>query len=357
MQEALHEHAQLHSASLRQFFEDDLGRLPLSVSLCANMMRADETLDSVDDLIGRFRSIDLADVDAQGHNPQVPSRQYLGLVRSVLLAVERLRQSAADSAEDKKLAMDLLAVLPSDTPVGLFRGEAAEDNEQRQDEGNNSALDRLLPAGTRVLVQRLVAKPEYNGKRARVLSFDARKGRYRVALDEGQELSLKPECVARLGCDRMFGAACKGFERARQVLKPHGLLRGAADETAHVGSVHKLVRLCTRQRLHGTVLFDDHAEAAAVLGRLVGRLDRLTGEWKQRFDVREYTRADDEVVPCVRQVLEHADALGPTALGLDKQCEFQQRLGAAEYTRTCNFKQAAVHWQEAVEIARRVHGD
>jgi tetratricopeptide (TPR) repeat protein len=56
-----------------------------------------------------------------------------------------------------------------------------------------------LPAGTRVLVQRL-AKPEHNGKRVRVLSFDARTGRYTVALDDGKELSLKAECVAKAGC-------------------------------------------------------------------------------------------------------------------------------------------------------------
>jgi hypothetical protein len=59
---------------------------------------------------------------------------------------------------------------------------------------------RPLPDGTRVLVQRLVAKPEHNGKRARVVSFDARTGRYAVALDDGKELSLKVECVARAGC-------------------------------------------------------------------------------------------------------------------------------------------------------------
>ncbi len=53
-----------------------------------------------------------------------------------------------------------------------------------------------LPAGTRVLVQRLVAnlKPEYNGKGACVLSFDGCTGRYAVALDDGKELSLKAEC-------------------------------------------------------------------------------------------------------------------------------------------------------------------
>ncbi len=59
---------------------------------------------------------------------------------------------------------------------------------------------RPMPAGTRVLVQQLVAKPEHNGKRACVLSFDARTGRYAVALDDGKELSLKAECVAKAGC-------------------------------------------------------------------------------------------------------------------------------------------------------------
>ena len=56
-----------------------------------------------------------------------------------------------------------------------------------------------LPAGTRIVVQRLVAKPEHDGKRARVVSFDARTGRYAMALDDGKELSLKDEC-ARVGC-------------------------------------------------------------------------------------------------------------------------------------------------------------
>jgi tetratricopeptide (TPR) repeat protein len=68
---------------------------------------------------------------------------------------------------------------------------------------------RTLPNGSRVLVQRLVAKPEHNGKRARVLSFDACTGRYAVALDDGKELSLQAECVARAGC---AAAGCASAE-------------------------------------------------------------------------------------------------------------------------------------------------
>ncbi len=74
---------------------------------------------------------------------------------------------------------------------------------------------RPLPAGTRVLVQRLVAKPEHNGKRARVVSsFNACTGRYIVALDDGKELSLKAECVARAGC---AAAGCASEEEASSV--------------------------------------------------------------------------------------------------------------------------------------------
>ena len=83
-----------------------------------------------------------------------------------------------------------------------------------------------LPAGARVLVQRLVAKPGHNGKRARVVSFDARTGRYAVALDDGKELSLKAECVGRAGC---AAAGC------------------ASEEASSVCGRCEAVRYCSRE--------------------------------------------------------------------------------------------------------------
>jgi hypothetical protein len=77
---------------------------------------------------------------------------------------------------------------------------------------------RPLPAGTRMLVQRLIAKPEHNGKRARVLSFDARTGRYAVALDDGQDLSLKVKCVAKAGC---AAAGCASEEKSSVCARCH----------------------------------------------------------------------------------------------------------------------------------------
>jgi tetratricopeptide (TPR) repeat protein len=85
---------------------------------------------------------------------------------------------------------------------------------------------RPLPDGTRVLVQRLVAKPEHNGKRARVMSFDAYTGRYAVALEDGKELSLKAECVARVGC---ASVGC------------------ASEEASSVCSRCQAVRYCSRE--------------------------------------------------------------------------------------------------------------
>ena len=75
-------------------------------------------------------------------------------------------------------------------------------------------------------MQRLVAKPEHNGKRARVLSFDARTGRYAVSLDDGKELSLKAECVAKAGC---AAAGC------------------ASEEASSVCSRCQAVRYCSRE--------------------------------------------------------------------------------------------------------------
>ncbi len=90
----------------------------------------------------------------------------------------------------------------------------------------DAARPRPMPAGTRVLVQRLVAKPEHNGKRARVVSFDARNGRYCVAQDDGRELSLKAECVTRAGC---AAAGC------------------ASEEASSVCARCEAVRYCSRE--------------------------------------------------------------------------------------------------------------
>ena len=67
-------------------------------------------------------------------------------------------------------------------------------------QGKYADAERIHREVLEVRKRVLVAKPEHNGKRAPVLSFDARTGRYAVSLEDGKELSLKAECVARAGC-------------------------------------------------------------------------------------------------------------------------------------------------------------
>ena len=55
-----------------------------------------------------------------------------------------------------------------------------------------------LPVGTRVRVNGLISRSEWNGRGGTVLNFDAAKARYGVRLDDGKEASLKTECITPL---------------------------------------------------------------------------------------------------------------------------------------------------------------
>ena len=103
-----------------------------------------------------------------------------------------------------------------------------------------------------MLVQRLVAKPEHNGKRARVVSFDARTSRYAVALEDGKELSLKAECVARAGC---AAAGC------------------AKEEASSVCARCQTVRYCSRECQRAD--WKAHKKTCAA-GQFVGRSSSST---------------------------------------------------------------------------------
>ena len=57
-------------------------------------------------------------------------------------------------------------------------------------------MDTLIPAGSRVQLKNLVSKPEYNGRRGKILTFDSASHRYKVRLEEGSvELLLRRPCL------------------------------------------------------------------------------------------------------------------------------------------------------------------
>ncbi len=88
-----------------------------------------------------------------------------------------------------------------------------------------------LRAGTRVLVQRLGAKPEHNGKRARMVSFDARTGRYAVF------------------AGRREGDVAQGRVRGEGRVRGGGMRVGGGEQ--HVRAVQGGAVLLAREPAHG----------------------------------------------------------------------------------------------------------
>ena len=77
--------------------------------------------------MSEFRSVQLGVVDSAGRNPR-DDRHYFGLVRSVVIGVQRMVAACRDEGE-KEDAVGLLMAMSllhgSETPVRLFCGEAA----------------------------------------------------------------------------------------------------------------------------------------------------------------------------------------------------------------------------------------
>ena len=76
--------------------------------------------------MAEFRSVQLGLVDSKGRNPR-DDRHYFGLVRSVVIGVQRMVAACRDEGE-KEDALGLLMAMSllhgSETPVRLFCGEA-----------------------------------------------------------------------------------------------------------------------------------------------------------------------------------------------------------------------------------------
>lgn len=66
-----------------------------------------------------------------------------------------------------------------------------------------------IPTSTQVMIKALTSSPEYNGKIARVVSFDGARCRYTVTMQNLHELSLRPQNLLQL-CDvEITGLASK----------------------------------------------------------------------------------------------------------------------------------------------------
>jgi tetratricopeptide (TPR) repeat protein len=208
----LFERTELGRPEMRLFLDDTLGNLPLTVAQVGHMLRADERLRGVLDLVAMFRqTADLAEVDRAGANPML-DKHYYGLSLSVRITLDRLRSGDGAPEVDREGALALLAMLSllnrAQTPVSLLSGHDALVG----------AVQQVCEAcrGGAGAVSRTCASAECRQGRA-----------FSTMLSD--EASL---------------------ERARDVCVHHGLLQDAGEgRDGVVGVMHQLVQRCLRHEL------------------------------------------------------------------------------------------------------------
>ena len=132
MRRRLNEYKELNNPALKKFMEEDLGNQPLAVRLCGHIIRTERR--RVCDFIHEFQQLKLREMQQRGRNPR-DDRRYFGLVRSVVIGVQRMVAACRDEGE-KEDAVGLLMAMAllhgSETPMRLCCGEVTLTPETRQ---------------------------------------------------------------------------------------------------------------------------------------------------------------------------------------------------------------------------------
>lgn len=218
----LHALEQLSLPEVKQFLEHPLGNLPLLVSLCGHLLRADDALQGVHDLISQFEQVQLREVDSDGRSPKTDTH-YLGLSRTVQMAVLRIEQSSTLYADDKQAALSLLAALLALPRTGTPRKllEVAQDPKAL-------LIKKLQEAGS-------------HGEEAGCYGEQLQELLLKCTVGEvgchGEEESRSE--MEEAGVLAVFQDAAT-LSRAAQVLQQYGLMQPGVDGS--IGTLHQLVQ-------------------------------------------------------------------------------------------------------------------
>eukprot|EP00041_Stephanoeca_diplocostata_P031825 m.1001723 g.1001723 ORF g.1001723 m.1001723 type:complete len:339 (+) comp24033_c0_seq6:566-1582(+) len=122
---ALYTHEQLSRPEFATFVETELGNLPLSVSVCAQLLRMETSVDdAVGCLMAQFRTLDMSHLQAKSRM-RVGDKHYVGLAISVRLLLQRWR-TRHDTGELRETSESVLFVVSllhnTHTPAGLLSG-------------------------------------------------------------------------------------------------------------------------------------------------------------------------------------------------------------------------------------------
>jgi hypothetical protein len=125
----------------------------------------------------------------------------------------------------------------------------------------------MLLDGHTVTIHSVGARPELNGQRGTVLSFNTGQGRYHVKLNSGETVALRPACVQKLEAAELAAATVDDTttplaKAAVKAVRALCVYDRAANELMRLGVLPNLVRLL------GSRATDVAASAASALGSL-----------------------------------------------------------------------------------------
>eukprot|EP00944_MAST-04C_sp_MAST-4C-sp1_P014818 g14818.t1 len=101
---------------LEEFLGEKVGGLPLSLRLCAVLFKKMQR--PIEEFVSEFEAMDLATLDRKGKFPEDSSANFLGLVRSTMLVVKRIKECEDNLALEVLSAMSILP--PSGVPLDIL---------------------------------------------------------------------------------------------------------------------------------------------------------------------------------------------------------------------------------------------
>jgi hypothetical protein len=312
--------AEISRLELATFLEEELGNLPLSVSMVSQLIRSDPKINSTLDLIEMFKNITMQEAWKQARN-RMNDTHLFGLATSVQTMLDRMDSNEDYTLEERREAKALLCALSrldrTKVPLSLLTGHEMENLVEASEASglsvftNVSALTRarsllckvgLLhsPSSEHVgvmhqLVQKcvrecLTAKPET----AVVLQAVRRMLGERFQHGEHDPpdtwpglRDLLPSAIA--WCDLAHADAGSGVKISVEAAAADvGLLNKAGEALCHVnGDAKSAFEVFTKARSWAeTVLPKDHPSIATSMNNLAESLGSL-GRHEEALALRE----------------------------------------------------------------------
>jgi hypothetical protein len=118
------------------FLKEELGNLPLSLSMVAQLIRSEPGITSTLDLIAMFKNIELNEVWVKKARDKIKDRHYFGLAASVQIALNRMNSNEDFTVTERREAKALLCALSwldrTKVPMSLLTGHKMEDLVNRE---------------------------------------------------------------------------------------------------------------------------------------------------------------------------------------------------------------------------------